>query len=68
MPLSFGRDEIGKGEIGAPRLARHLLPERMQRRDPLASPLIGIKRDIVADAVRRPEADDPVAPSAISRR
>ena len=54
------RHEIGEREIGARCLARHLLAQRMQRRDLGLARFVGIDLDVVADAVRRPEADDAV--------
>ena len=52
------RDEIGERDIGAALATRELLTQRMQGRDRLVSLLIAKNQNIVALAVRRPEADD----------
>ena len=56
-PARLRRDEIGERQIGAALAPRHLLAQRVQRGDRRAARLIGVDLDVVADAVRRPEAD-----------
>jgi hypothetical protein len=55
-----GRDEIGQRQIGAARLARHLLAQCVQRLDGEFPRLVAIDENIVAivgRTVGRPEAD-----------
>ena len=54
----LGRDEIGEREIGLAVALLQLLAQRVQRRDPLIARLAIVERDVVADGIRRPEADD----------
>ena len=57
-PRLFRRDEVGQREIGTgAAVARHLLTQRVQRGEPLLARIVGIKLDVVADAVGGPEAD-----------
>ena len=51
------RHEIGEREVRPARIAGHLLTERMQGGEGIPPCLIRVKLDVVADAVRRPEAD-----------
>ena len=51
------RDEIGERDIGAAFAAGELLAQRVQRRDRRFSGLVGKEENVVAVAVRRPQAD-----------
>ena len=60
-PAVLGRDEIGKGSAGTSAFARHLLAQRVERRDRRLPFFIGEKLGIVvASRVGRPKADDAV--------
>ena len=52
-----GADEVGERDVRLPGALRPLLAQRVQRRERRRPVLAGEEPDVVADRVRRPEAD-----------
>ncbi len=52
------RDEIGEREIAAAVALHELLAQGEERGEPRVAALVRVERDVVADRIRRPEADD----------
>jgi hypothetical protein len=49
--------EVGQGEVRPARRLDHLLAERVDDGDEVVARIGGVQLDVVADAVRRPEAE-----------